>query len=91
VANTMNDLDAWSDTSPWYIWFKKLLQPMNLLWAFIALFVIVSALRSRRDRAGRHFARHPYPHQMAPTNRLHVPLPEVIDLTESRSVVPSEP
>jgi parallel beta-helix repeat protein len=91
VANTMNDLDAWSDTSPWYIWFKKLLQPMNLLWAFIALFVIVSALRSRRDRAGRHFARHPYPHQMAPTNRLPVPLPEVIDLTESRSVVPSEP
>ncbi|HEY6530796.1 MAG TPA: right-handed parallel beta-helix repeat-containing protein, partial [Acidimicrobiales bacterium] len=86
VSNAMNNLDGWSDTSPWYYWFKKLLQPMNLLWALIVVFIVVSALRSHRARP----VQHPYAHQMAHAGPLAVPLPEVIDLTETRAVVPAD-
>jgi len=47
-----NDLGGWSDTTPWLVTLKRVLQPLNLLWATIAVIVIVTALRGARRRTG---------------------------------------
>ncbi|WP_432505839.1 right-handed parallel beta-helix repeat-containing protein [Kineococcus arenarius] len=81
-----NALDGWDDTSPWWFWFKKLLQPMTALWVIILVLIGASAVRGRgRDRA----VAHPYAHQMAHQGHLPVPAPpsapqRVIDLRDGR-------
>jgi len=75
-----NVTTGWHDTTPWYYWFKKLLHPMNALWALIAVMALLSAVRSRRDEA----VAHPYAHQMEHHGHLPIPAPatsvESIDL-----------
>ncbi|WP_432495988.1 right-handed parallel beta-helix repeat-containing protein [Kineococcus auxinigenes] len=81
-----NALDGWDDTSPWWFWFKKLLQPMTALWVIILALIGASAVRGRgRDRA----VAHPYAHQMAHQGHLPVPSPpsapqRVIDLRDGQ-------
>ena len=60
-----NNTAGWSDTTPWYFWFKKLLQPMTALWA-----VLHPRARPDRDPASRYGRKieHPYAHQMAHHN-----------------------
>ncbi|MCW2715531.1 MAG: putative rane protein [Frankiales bacterium] len=74
-----NRVDGWDDTSPWYFWFKKLLQPMTALWAVIALLILTSAARSQRRPA---VVVHPYAHQMAHHGPTLMPGDRVVDLTE---------
>lgn len=80
VASATNNIGGWSDTTPWYFWFKKLLHPMTTLWVTIAVLMIVSAVRSwGRD----HNVVHPYAHQMA--HQDHLPVPShttTIDVTD---------
>lgn len=52
-----NELGGWSDTTPWLVTLKRVLQPLNLLWATLAVIVIVTALRGARRRTG---VVHPY-------------------------------
>jgi Periplasmic copper-binding protein (NosD) len=95
VTNENNQTSGWDDTTPWYLWFRQLLHPMNALWGIIALLVLLSAVRSRRQgSAGRHQVAHPYAHQLAHHGHLPMPapahpqvagspaLPDVIDLRE---------
>jgi parallel beta-helix repeat protein len=89
VTATANQLDGWHDTSPWYFWFKKLLQPMTALWAMIFLLVATSAFRGRRTR-GDQIA-HPYAHQMAHHGHLPVPQPRVIDVRDPLLASPEAP
>ena len=49
-ATSGNDTTGWSDTTPWTSWFKKLLEPMNALWALLAALLVVTAVRGRRRR-----------------------------------------
>jgi hypothetical protein len=84
VSSTTNNTDGWHDTSPWYLWFKKLLQPMSALWSVLLILVIISAIRGRR--AGGRIA-HPYAHQMAHQGHLPVPSPRVIDLSDQPVLV----
>jgi parallel beta-helix repeat protein len=84
VSSSMNSTDGWHDTSPWYFWFKKLLQPMSALWSVLLILVIISAIRGRR--AGGRIA-HPYAHQMAHQGHLPVPSPRVIDLSDQPVLV----
>lgn len=79
VAATSNNTDGWHDTTPWYMWFKKLLQPMSLLWSVLALLIVVSAVRSRRANGA---IVHPYAHQMAHHGIMPVPQPRPDDTTE---------
>ena len=78
-----NQDNGWHDTSPWYFAFKRLLHPMNALWASLFALVLLSALRSRRVPRG---VAHPYAHQIAHHDRLAAaapaPVPAVIDLRE---------
>lgn len=62
VSTTSNDSSGWHDTTPWYMWYRKLLQPMNALWAALAILLVVTAVLKRRGRRG---IKHPYEHQMA--------------------------
>ena len=71
VLISNNDTDSWHDPSPWYFWYKKLLQPMSLLWAVIVILVAISAVRSRRQNGA---IQHPYAHQMA--HQGHLPIPD---------------
>jgi parallel beta-helix repeat protein len=84
ISATMNNLDGWHDTSPWYLWFKKLLHPMSALWSVLFVLVIITAVRGRR---GGDAILHPYAHQMAHQGHLPVPKPAVIDLTEEPVLV----
>lgn len=59
ITTLGNQTGGWHDTSPWYLWFKKLLQPMTALWTLIVALVGASALRSRRS-SGEIV--HPYHH-----------------------------
>jgi parallel beta-helix repeat protein len=79
VSSASNNTDGWHDTSPWYLWFKKLLQPMSALWSVLLALVIISAVRSRRANG---VIEHPYAHQMSHQGHLPVPSPVTIDLTE---------
>lgn len=80
VERLPNQLGGWDDTSPWYDWFKKLLHPMNALWAIIAILTLLSAVRSRRRAP---VVVHPYQHQMAHHGPLTLPGHVVLDLTDS--------
>jgi len=82
VVRTTNNTDGWHDTTPWYVWFRKLLQPMNALWTILALLLAVSALRARRTRG---VIEHPYAHQMAHQGYQAIPQPKVVDLTEQQT------
>jgi putative cofactor-binding repeat protein len=62
VAYSTNNVDGWRDTTPWYVWFKRLLQPANALWTLLALLIVISAVRSRRANG---VITHPYAHQMS--------------------------
>ncbi|WP_146099661.1 right-handed parallel beta-helix repeat-containing protein [Kineococcus xinjiangensis] len=78
-AAASNEVEGWDDTTPWYYWFKKLLQPMTALWTLIVLLVVTSALRGRsRTRT----VEHPYAHQMAHQGALPIPAPRTIDLRD---------
>jgi len=59
VTRLGNQTNGWHDTTPWYFWFRKLLQPMTALWSLIILMIATTAIRSRgRSRA----IAHPYAH-----------------------------
>lgn len=84
LALRPNQTGGWDDTSPWYDWFKKLLHPMNLLWAVIAVLTALSAMRSRRRSSQ---VQHPYAHQMAHHGVLALPRQsDVIDLDAGERV-----
>ncbi|MPY95143.1 MAG: right-handed parallel beta-helix repeat-containing protein, partial [Acidimicrobiia bacterium] len=70
VSTSTNNVDGWHDTTPWYFLLKKLLKPMNALWTALAVLIILSAVRSRRDNG---VIEHPYAHQMAHQGILPLP------------------
>jgi hypothetical protein len=81
ITQLGNQSGGWHDTTPWYFWFKKLLQPMTALWTLIILLVVTSAVRGRgRTRE----VVHPYEHQQI-VLRDHMALPhqKVVDVTDS--------
>jgi hypothetical protein len=80
IAVDTNNIDGWHDTSPWYLVFKKLLQPMNALWSLIAVLMVVSAMRGRRAAKG---IVQPYAAQMT---QLSDRQPVVVDLSERLAV-----
>lgn len=82
VSTKDNQQTGWHDTTPWYLYFKKLLHPMTVLWACILILVLLSAIRSRKSRA---IVVHPYAHQMAHQMAVTVPAPP-IDLTDSDDI-----
>jgi hypothetical protein len=79
VSAKDNQETGWHDTTPWYLYLKKLLHPMTLLWASILILVVLSAIRSRKNRA---VVAHPYAHQMGHQMPVTVPAPATIDLTD---------
>jgi hypothetical protein len=64
ITTTTNNTDGWHDTSPWYLWLKKLLRPINVLWLVVALLILVTAIRRRHTRGGAAIE-HPYAAQLA--------------------------
>ncbi|RZU21573.1 right-handed parallel beta-helix repeat-containing protein [Streptomyces sp. BK239] len=60
-----NQLFAWHDTSSFWIKFRHYASPMTLLWTFILLLILISAVMGGRERGGRRNGRrrlgaHPY-------------------------------
>lgn len=86
VTAEHNATENWTDTSPWYLWLKRLLQPMTALWVLILALIAVSAVRARgRERS----VAHPYAHQMAHHGHLPVPAPgHIVDLRDGQLAAP---
>lgn len=62
--NTSNNVKGWNKTAGFWTWVKRILKPMNVIWAGVFLLVAVSMFRSRGTglRIGRRGA-HPYEQQ----------------------------
>ncbi|WP_143219849.1 right-handed parallel beta-helix repeat-containing protein [Actinomadura sp. CNU-125] len=62
--NTGNNIKGWNKTAGFWTWVKRILKPMNVIWAGVFLLVAVSMFRSRGTglRIGRRGA-HPYEQQ----------------------------
>lgn len=78
-----NDVHRWDQESGFYFWFQKLFHPMTIIWGMVALLLIVSAIRSRKNG----LIVHPYAHQMAHQSHLPIPVPQVIDAKPVRSAL----
>nr|WP_240896698.1 right-handed parallel beta-helix repeat-containing protein [Kineococcus vitellinus] len=71
-TSAQNVDQGWDDTSPWWFWFRKLLQPMTALWVLLLGLLAVTAVRGvGRERS----IVHPYAHQMAHQGGVAVPAP----------------
>ncbi|MUK02281.1 right-handed parallel beta-helix repeat-containing protein [Vibrio cholerae] len=57
VTVSANTTNAWNDTTPWYIMVRNFFQPLTVLWLFLALIVVFTAIKG----AGRSREKtHPY-------------------------------
>jgi parallel beta-helix repeat protein len=88
IAVRQNQTFAWHDTSSFWVKFRHYASPMTLLWTFILLLILVSALLGRRQSrrgnrsGGRRLGVHPYEDKKSVTNSasvVEVPLRQTPD------------
>ncbi|HEX2317116.1 MAG TPA: right-handed parallel beta-helix repeat-containing protein, partial [Thermomonospora sp.] len=70
VERSGNDTRGWTDTSTFWMKARRVVKPMNIVWACVFLLVVFSAIRS--GGAGPRVRRgtHPYEHQRTLAERL---------------------
>lgn len=88
IAVRQNQTFAWHDTSSFWVKFRHYASPMTLLWTFILLLILISALLGRRQsrrgnlRGGRRLGVHPYEDKKSVTDSasvVEVPLRQTPD------------
>ncbi|MDW8805826.1 right-handed parallel beta-helix repeat-containing protein [Streptomyces scabiei] len=87
IAVRQNQTFAWHDTSSFWVKFRHYASPMTLLWTFILLLILFSALLGRRqsrrgNRRGQRLGVHPYEDKKSVTDRtsvVEVPLRQTPD------------
>ncbi|MEH0635457.1 MULTISPECIES: right-handed parallel beta-helix repeat-containing protein [Streptomyces] len=78
IAVKQNQTFAWHDTSSFWVKFRHYASPMTLLWAFILLLILVSAVLGRRQsrrggrRGGGRLGVHPYADKKSVSNSASV-------------------
>ncbi|MGW1670147.1 right-handed parallel beta-helix repeat-containing protein [Streptomyces sp. NPDC002324] len=78
IAVKQNQTFAWHDTSSFWVKFRHYASPMTLLWAFILLLILVSAVLGRRQsrrgsrRGGGRLGVHPYEDKKSVSNSASV-------------------
>ncbi|MFE7764271.1 right-handed parallel beta-helix repeat-containing protein [Streptomyces sp. NPDC057438] len=78
IAVRQNQTFAWHDTSSFWVKFRHYASPMTLLWTFILLLILFSAVLGRRQsrkgnrRGGRRLGVHPYEDKKSVTNSASV-------------------
>ncbi|MFE7653816.1 right-handed parallel beta-helix repeat-containing protein [Streptomyces bottropensis] len=78
IAVKQNQTFAWHDTSSFWVKFRHYASPMTLLWAFILLLILVSAVLGRRQsrrggrRGGGRLGLHPYADKKSVSNSASV-------------------
>ncbi|MDX2530412.1 right-handed parallel beta-helix repeat-containing protein [Streptomyces europaeiscabiei] len=86
IAVRENQTFAWHDTSSFWVKFRHYASPMTLLWTFILLLILISAVLGRRQgrkghrHGGQRLGRHPYEDKKSVTNSasvVEVPLRQV--------------
>lgn len=74
IAVRENQTFAWHDTSSFWVKFRHYASPMTLLWTFILLLILFSAVLGRRQsrkghrHGGQRLGRHPYEDKKSVTN-----------------------
>ncbi|MDX3522110.1 right-handed parallel beta-helix repeat-containing protein [Streptomyces scabiei] len=87
IAVRQNQTFAWHDTSSFWVKFRHYASPMTLLWTFILLLILFSAVLGRRqsrrgNRRGQRLGVHPYEDKKSVTNSasvVEVPLRQTPD------------
>jgi parallel beta-helix repeat protein len=59
-----NQVNAWYDTSSFWVAFRHYASPMTLLWTSILVLIVFAAIRTPRRRAGQWRVSHPYAAQL---------------------------
>ncbi|WP_328544357.1 right-handed parallel beta-helix repeat-containing protein [Streptomyces europaeiscabiei] len=78
IAVRENQTFAWHDTSSFWVKFRHYASPMTLLWTFILLLILFSAVLGRRQarkghrHGGQRLGRHPYEDKKSVTNSASV-------------------
>ncbi|QFR02293.1 right-handed parallel beta-helix repeat-containing protein [Streptomyces phaeolivaceus] len=75
ITVKQNQTFAWHDTSSFWVKFRHYASPMTLLWTFILLLILFSAVLGRRrrgNRRGRRPGSHPYEDKKPVTNSASV-------------------
>jgi hypothetical protein len=88
IAVRQNQTFAWHDTSSFWVKFRHYASPMTLLWTFILLLILISAVLGRRQsrrgnrRGGQRLGVHPYADKKSVTDSasvVEVPLRQTPD------------